>query len=289
MTFLGAGIGYRRSHHAALLAGPGPSVLEIVPDHFFADPAGLEELADRYTIVFHDVGLSIASAGDGALVQARLARLAPLVRLARPVLFSDHLALTRSPAGIDLGHLAPIWRSEEQLDLVVERVRALEDALGVPLALENIAAPFEIPGGMSEPEFFARLVQRTGCGLLLDATNLLLTARNQGYDARRRVREYPLEAVRQVHLAGGLLDAEGFWVDSHSEPVEEESFALLAELGRSRQSLLSIVIERDEQLGELAPLVAEAERAARLWATYGSEARGRQPSSASVRSAEEAR
>ena len=287
MTFLGAGVGYRRSHHAALLAGGGPGVLEIMPDHFFADPAAIEALAERYTIVFHDVGMSIASAGDGALQQARLARIEPLLRLARPVLFSDHLALTRSPAGIDLGHLAPIWRTEEQLDRVVERVRALQDALGVPLALENIAAPFELPGGMSEPEFFARLVQRTGCGLLLDVTNLLLTARNQGYDVRRRLREYPLEAVRQIHLAGGLRDAEGVWVDSHSEPVEEESFALLAELGRCRQSLLTVVIERDERLAELAELVAEAERAARLWQACLGQAPERQPRSYRAHSTEE--
>jgi uncharacterized protein len=265
MTFRGAGIGYRRLHREALLGGAGPRLLEIVPDHFFAEPAAIEALADRYVLVFHDLGSSVATVGDSPGQKARLARLQLLVRLARPIVFSDHLALTRSPAGIDLGHLAPIWRTEEQLDRVVERVCWLQDALGVPLALENIAAPFEIPGGMSEPEFFTRLVQRSGCGLLLDATNLLLTARNQGYDVRQRLGEYPLEAVCQVHLAGGRLDAQGLWLDSHSEPVEEESFALLAELERCRPSLRAIVIERDEQLGELAPLVAEAERAARIW------------------------
>jgi uncharacterized protein (UPF0276 family) len=273
MTFSGAGIGYRRVHHDTLLAGAGPPVLEIVPDHFFADPGTLEPLAERYCLVFHDVGLSVATAGERALTQARIARIKALMRLARPVLFSDHLALTRSPGGIDLGHLAPIWRSEAQLDLVVERVGELQDALGVPLALENIAAPFEIPGGMSEPEFFERLVRRTGCGLLLDVTNLLLTARNQGYDVHRRLQEYPLEAVRQVHLAGGLLDAEGSWLDSHSEPVEEQSFALLGELERSRPSLLAIVVERDDRLQDLPALVAEAERAARIW--QGREAPGR--------------
>lgn len=274
MTFLGAGIGYRRSHRQALLGGSGPPVLEIVPDHFFADPAALEALADRHAIVFHDVGLSIASAGDDVRLKQRLARLAPLVRLARPVCFSDHLALTCSPSGIDLGHLAPIWRTEEQLDRVVAGVCEVQDALGVPVAFENIAAPFEIPGGMSEPEFFTRLVQRSGCGMLLDATNLLLTARNQGYDVRRRLQEYPLEAVYQVHLAGGRLDADGEWVDSHSEPVEEESFALLAELGRCEQALLTIVIERDQQLTELAALLAEAERAARIWQARTGRAQG---------------
>jgi uncharacterized protein (UPF0276 family) len=254
-SFLGAGIGYRRVHREALLAGRGPR----------DDPAGIEALAERYTLVFHDVGLSLATAGAAAPAAARLARIQALARRAPPALFSDHLALTRSPAGIDLGHLAPAWRTEEQLTLVAERLEALRAALGVPLALENIAAPFDIPGGMPEPEFFARLVERTGCGVLLDVTNLLLTARNGGYDARERLREYPLEAVRQVHLAGGFRDREQLWVDSHSEPVEEASFALLAELGRARPALLTIVIERDDKLGELAELVAEAERAEQIW------------------------
>jgi uncharacterized protein (UPF0276 family) len=265
MSFLGTGIGYRRAHREALLAGQGPRVLELMPDHFFAEPEAIEALAERFCIVFHDVGLSVATAGDSAVARARLARIQSLVRRVRPALFSDHLALTRSPAGVDLGHLAPPWRTEAQLELLVERVHALQTALDLPIALENIAAPFEIPGGMPEPEFFARLVQRTGCGLLLDVTNLLLTARNAGQDARRLLRDYPLEAVVQVHLAGGFLDRDQRWVDSHSEPVEDESFALLAELGRAKASLLAIVIERDDKLGALGELVAEAERAGRIW------------------------
>jgi uncharacterized protein len=240
-------------------------VLEIMPDHFFADPGAIEPLAARYTIVFHDVGLSIATAGGAEPARARLARIRALAALARPVLFSDHLALTRSPSGIDLGHLAPVWRTEATLALICDRVRAVQDVLGVPVALENIAAPFEIPGTLSEPELFARLVERTGCGLLLDVTNLLLNARNGGFDVRRRLAAYPLEAVRQVHLAGGFRDPANLWVDSHSEPVEDECYALLAELGRAEASLECIVVERDQKLGDLGDLVAEARRAQQTW------------------------
>ena len=265
MTFLGAGIGYRKAHRDALLAGGGPRVLEILPDHFFADPDAIAPLAERYAIVFHDVGLSIASAGGEELRRARIARIKQLAQIAKPVLFSDHLALTRGPSGIDLGHLAPIWRSEAQLALIVDRVRGLQDTLAVPVALENIAAPFEIPGGMPEPEFFTRLVEATGCGMLLDATNLLLNARNERFDVRARLRDYPLEAVQQVHLAGGFIDGAGVWIDSHSEPVESESYALLGELGRARNALRTIVVERDDHLGELAELTREAEQAQRIW------------------------
>jgi len=136
---------------------------------------------------------------------------------------------------------------------------------GCAVALENIAAPFVIPGGMPEAEFLARLVERTGCGLLLDLTNLLLSARNEGADARRRLQEYPLHAVRQVHLAGGFRDRRGVWVDSHSEPVEDESYALLADLRLGATGLVAIVIERDDKLPELAQLMLDVERARRVW------------------------
>ena len=265
MTFSGVGLSYRRAHRAALLDGRGPRVLEILPDHFFAEPEALAALAERYTLVFHDVGLSLATVGAASELRARCARITALIRRARPVLFSDHLALTRSPGGVDLGHLAPAWLTPALLEHLSAQVSALQDALGVPVALENIAAPFVIPGGMPEPEFLARLVERTGCGLLLDLTNLLLTARNDGGDARRRLQEYPLHAVRQVHLAGGFRDRRGIWVDSHSEPVEDESYALLAELRARSPELMAIVIERHDKLPELAQLMLEVERARRIW------------------------
>lgn len=266
--FLGAGIGYRHEHREALLeASPdqAPAVLEVMPDHCFAEPESIDALAERYPIVFHDAGLSLGTAGDPGPGKARLRRIAGLAARARPVLFSEHLSLTRSPSGIDLGHLAPLWLTHELLELLVERVSAVQDALGVPIALENIAGPFEVPGGdFSEPELFARLVERTGCGLLLDLANLLYTARNRGLDAAAVLREYPLTAVMQVHLAGGVLEQDG-WVDSHSEPVEDATYALLAELRRSAPAVRAIIVERDAKLGALGELVAEATRAELIW------------------------
>jgi uncharacterized protein len=265
-AFLGGGIGYRRAHHDALLsAAPAdrPGVLEIMPDHFFADPARLAPLAAGYPLVFHDVGLSLGTAPGGAGREraARLARIRSLALEARPVLFTDHLAMTRSPSGIDLGHLCPIPYTREALAVVAGTVRAVEDALGVPVALENIAAPFVLGGEMSEPEFFARLVDETGCGVLLDVTNLLYNARNQAKDPVPLLLEYPLDAVVQVHVAGGVEEG-GRWVDSHSEPVDEGSLALLAALGGRAPRLRAVIVERDSKLPPLARLVDESRRAA---------------------------
>ncbi len=118
MSFLGAGIGYRRKHRDALLAPSGdhPAVLEIIPGHFFADPAALAPIAARYPVVFHEVGLSLGTAGPpSAVSRALIARIRALSDIARPAVLSDHVAITRSPGGIDLGHLCPLWYTRETL------------------------------------------------------------------------------------------------------------------------------------------------------------------------------
>jgi uncharacterized protein (UPF0276 family) len=232
--------------------------------HFFADVAAIEPLAEAYPLVLHEVGMSIGTARAGHVDRATVGRVLELVTLARPKLLSEHLAMTRSPSGIDLGHLCPIWRTEAALAMLVDRVRAWQDVFGIPIALENIAAPFEIPDAdMSESEFFSRLVDATGCGLLLDLTNLALDAKNFGFEAATRLSRYPLESVWQVHLAGGRR--HGDWhLDSHSEPVDDVSYTLLEAL-RPRAPLQAIVIERDDNLPPLEDLVREARRARHVW------------------------
>jgi len=266
--WLGAGVSYRRRYARALWNAPErPRVLEVIPEHFLAMPEAIEPLADAFHLVFHSVGLSVATAPGGpgrAVLDGRLARMHDLVRRGRPAWFSDHLAMTVSPDGLDLGHLAPVCYDRDTLGIVVDRVRAWQDLLRVPIALENIAAPFVVPGStMSEPEFLHRLVEASGCGLLLDVTNVLLNGRNLSFDPLERLRDYPLHAVVQVHLSGGVL-TQGWWVDSHSEPVEPASHALLAALA-GHAPVRAIIIERDEHLPPLPEVLAEAAQAQAIW------------------------
>jgi uncharacterized protein (UPF0276 family) len=256
------GVGWRRPLAEGLAADP-PEVLEVVPDHFFASPSEIEALADLCPLVLHDVGSSVATEERDP---QRLARLRDLVSRCRPILFSDHLALTRSPSGVDLGHLAPIWRTRAQLDVVVDRVKELQDVMGVPVALENIASPFEIPGGLDEADFFGELVGRTGCGLLIDVTNALYDARNGGPSPEDRLSRLPLESAWQVHLAGGGQGRppHAWWIDSHAAPVEAESYALLRML-RERAPLKAVIVERDAHLPAASELLAEARRAKEVW------------------------
>jgi uncharacterized protein (UPF0276 family) len=268
--FLGAGVGYRRAHRAALLGPePGPDVLEVMPEHFYAHPDELDALAERYPLVFHCVGLSIGTAVDDLrgdqVTCAQLDRLRGLIRQARPLFLSDHLAFTRSPNGTDLGHLCPLPCNEESFALVAERISVWQDELEVPIALENIAHPFVWPGDtMSEATFFQRLVDETGCGLHLDVTNLLYDARNFGREPQSLLMDHPLESAWALHLAGGVHSSrDRFWNDTHDHPIDDEVFGLLPAL-RGVAPLRAAIVERDRRLPPLAELLAEARRAAEL-------------------------
>lgn len=254
------GFGYRRPWHKALIQGEArPQVLEVVPDHFFARPEALRPLAERFAIVLHDVGCSIATP---RLDPWRLQKLKEIVQVSGALRFTDHLALTRSPGGLSPGHLAPVPMTPIALQVCCDNLLRLQEFLGIPVAVENIFQSFDLPG-MSTPEFLEQLLERSGAGLLLDLTNILLEARNRGEDPAERLERFPLSRAVAVHLAGGHR-GRGGWVDSHSRPVEAESYELL-KLLRGRAAISDIVIEWDESLPEIRVIAAQAEEARRLW------------------------
>ena len=44
---------------------------------------------------------------------------------------------------------------------------------------------------MKETEFLRELVQRTGCRLLLDVSNVVVSAHNMGFDAHQYIDDFP--------------------------------------------------------------------------------------------------
>ena len=114
----------------------------------------------------------------------------------------------------------------------------------------------------SEPEFLNRLHHEGLCGTLLDLHNLLVNARNDGPDPATYLDTLDLDAVEEVHLAGGD-DHEGFYMDSHSTLTPEVVWELAhAYLPRCR-NLRAITFEYQESYFEdigLPGLSAELER-----------------------------
>ncbi|MFC8267642.1 DUF692 domain-containing protein [Streptomyces cinereoruber] len=263
MTELGIGIGWRPEIAEAVEGLPGLDWVEVVAENICADhlPDSLTRLRRRgVTVVPH--GVSLGLGGADRPDPARLAALGEkAVALGAP-LVTEHIAfvraggaLTASPA-LEAGHLLPVPRTRDALDVLCENVRIAQDALPVPLALENIAALISWPGEeMTEGRFLAELVERTGVRLLIDVANLHTNHVNRGEDPARALSELPVEAIAYVHVAGGV-ERDGVWHDTHAHPVPRPVLDVLADLA-SRVSPPGVLLERDDDFPPAAELAEE--------------------------------
>jgi uncharacterized protein (UPF0276 family) len=182
---------------------------------------------------------------------------------------SDHLGFTRDgDDGFEMGHFAPPPFTPEALDAVCRNVDAIQRRFrGRPFFVENIAYLFKFQGTMSEPEFLVKMLERTGCGWLLDVTNVYANALNHRNDAREFVRQVTAAAPRiEMHLAGGYLDEEtGMYIDSHSEPISDAIWDLYRyslQVGRGKVD--AVFIERDQNFPDEAGWRAEVRQARRI-------------------------
>ena len=149
-----------------------------------------------------------------------------------------------------MGHFAPVPMTEEALDATCRNVDIILDYFGpINFYIENIAYLFRLEGTIPEAEFLSKLLRRTGCGWLLDVTNVYANAINFGFDAYEFIDEVMPAANRlQMHLAGGYFDDEvNLYIDGHSHPIPEPVFELYRhalELGNGKVD--AVFIERDQ-------------------------------------------
>jgi uncharacterized protein (UPF0276 family) len=245
IPFLGLGIGWRPELAWPIDRRRDLGFVEIIAEDLagpFPAPRPLELLRERgVQVIPHGVSLSLGGAEPPD--RGRLAALARLAERWEAPLVSEHLAFVRG-GGLETGHLLPLPRSREALDLVVENVRTAQQVLPVPLALENVAVLFEWPAPeMSEAEFLAEVLERADVLLLLDLENVYANARNLGGCPIAFLDGLPLERLAYVHVAGGI-EREGLYHDTHTYPVPAPVLDLLEELC-ARVSVPGVLLERD--------------------------------------------
>lgn len=272
----------------ALLAHAGALVehLSVMPDRLWFDfgagaPRGqrfhralraIEELQAALagpptrTLAGHGLGLSLPSAMplDEDMVDA----IAAILRQLGPCeWYSEHLNLFLTPKGgvpnAQAGLGLPVVYDAESLALIASKLGRLRQAVGCPVLLENGSFFTPVPDlDMSEPEFLGRLHADGHGGTLLDLHNLLVNERNGGLPMRDYLSALDLDAVVEVHLAGGD-DEQGFYMDSHSTPTPEVVWqAAFDALPRCRH-LRAITFEYQESYFEdigLPALTRELER-----------------------------
>ena len=261
------GVGLRLPHLAEVAATtPSAAWFEIHPENFLANPHAREllmQVATRYPISVHTVGVSIGSV-DG-IDRAHLARLGALVDAIDPVLVSGHLAWS-THQGDYLNDLLPLPYDEATLRLVTTQLCQVQDALRRPYLVENPSSYVGFgQSTMTEVEFLAELVRRTGCRLLCDVSNVFLSGHNMGFDPYRYLDAFPAQAVDELHLGGFAPEADAatpdaeILIDTHGAVIAEPVWRLYAHAIR-RFGPIRTLIEWDNDIPPLAALLAEATR-----------------------------
>lgn len=253
IPYFGVGIGLRRELREQIAKHRSEiDVLEITPEHYLDKPQEMEVLesfSKKIAVVPHGLRLSIGAAAG--LNEAYLAKLKILLEKIGAKYHSDHFTLS-DIGNFSIGHLSPLWFTEESLEIVIKNINQAENVLGAPIILENIASFFEIPeADFSEAEFIKKTCETAGCGLLLDLTNVYINSYNNKIDPYEFLRKLPLDKVVHVHLAGGKIN-HGWFYDTHSETLTgpNEGVWPLLEWVAERAPIKTVIIERDSNFGK---------------------------------------
>jgi uncharacterized protein len=262
-----AGAGFKPQHLDDWLADAAPpAFIEVHAENYMgaggAPHAWLGRMRERWPLSLHGVGLSIGA--EAPLDQAHLDRLARLIERYRPASFSEHLAWS-THGGRFLNDLLPLTYDTQTLDRVCAHIDQVQQRLRMRMLLENPSTYFEFAAStMPEPEFIARIVARTGCGLLLDVNNVYVSCRNNRRDPLAYLDALPLSAVGEIHMAGHAeeIDDDGtpLLIDNHGAPVAAVVWDLYARV-LAATGPVATLIEWDNDVPSYTRLRAEVRHA----------------------------
>jgi uncharacterized protein (UPF0276 family) len=265
------GLGLRHPHYADALSSVAPiDFVEVHSENFFAEGgasiAVLEEIHEKYPISLHSTAMGLGSAND--IPAFYLKKLKSLAEKVNPILMSDHASFSWSQLNtqqIHVGDLLPLSFNEHSLMILANNVDKVQQFLGRTLLIENLSAYVQIgENNMTETEFLVGLTELTGCKLLVDLNNIIVTAYNrQERDvllfSRTWLDNIPAGKIGEFHLAGYSEVAEGeLIIDDHSQAVSQECWTLY-HYALEKFGDVPTLIERDNNLPSWEVLLKDVE------------------------------
>jgi uncharacterized protein (UPF0276 family) len=237
--------------------------------HYRANAALLDRIALLpQAKLLHGVGQPIGGSAEDPLDYIGLLRKS--IDLLRPRWVSEHLSFNRIRRGSTLretGFLLPPRQSTAGVDQAVRRIRQYSEAVRMPFAFEtgvNYLRP--LADELTDGEFFAAILSRTDCGILVDLHNLWCNEQNGRQPVVDVLAQIPPDRVWELHVAGGM-SFQGYWLDSHSGlvpptllKIAEQFIPKLPNLGAIIFEILPAYVSHIEldalhvQLGELKDL-----------------------------------
>jgi uncharacterized protein (UPF0276 family) len=265
----GVGVGLRYPHHEQVLASPGAvDFFEIHAENYLSGIALDDALEIRRStpLSIHATGLSLGSAHG--VSREHVERIAGLCALLEPAQVSDHISWSGTGGG-HVPDLLPLPYTEEALDVCAVAIQQVQDGLRRRILVENPSRYLAYAeADFSEAQFLAELVDRTGCGVLLDLNNILVSASNLGLspasELRRLLSAVPAEAIGELHVAGHAIEpiagGGALRIDDHGSAVSADVWHMLDTTTRTIGAR-PVLVEWDTNIPAFETLCAEASKA----------------------------
>ena len=293
----GAGLGYRRDladDFLNLSSNNAIQFMEVAPENWVkmggAARYKFDQAAERYPLAVH--GLSLSLGGQAPLDRELLKNTKALMTQYNSTFFSEHLSYCECEG--HLYDLLPMPFTEEAVKHVAQRIRYVQDFLGLQISLENTSYYLHYPTStMNEVEFLNAIAQEADCSIHLDVNNIYVNGINHGLlDPYVFLDQVDVKRVNYIHIAGHdeehsaaqvVEDLEGesfnkikgayrhlpeLLIDTHGEAVKGTVWDLLEYAYQRLPAIPPTLLERDFNFPPFAELYAEVEHIAQLQQKY---------------------
>jgi len=267
------GLGFRREIADEFLNGNiQPDFIEVAPENWI-DLGGywgdiFRKVNEKYPLILHGLSLSIGSPEEPDW--DFLGKLKKIIKEFNVEIYSEHLSFAKMD-NAHLYDLLPIPFKEDSINHIVKRIKQVQDFLEMPLAIENVSYYTPIDSELPEDEFISRIVEESGCNLLLDVNNVYVNAFNHGYDTHDFISNMPLDKVVYLHIAGHHKLNDNLIIDTHGENIIDPVYELLDyTLGKMKHSV-PVLLERDFNFPEMDVLKREMQNLKNIYAKHQQE------------------
>ncbi|WP_426478284.1 DUF692 family multinuclear iron-containing protein [Chryseobacterium sp. CBSDS_008] len=143
----------------------------------------------------------------------------------------------------------PVSLHAKNLEIGKDRLYRLQEAVNIPVGIENLAFSFSIDDVKEQGLFLDKLTEDTNGFLILDLHNIYCQSCNFELEMQEIIDLYPLDKVKEIHLSGGSWQESAYGKkqvrrDTHDDVIPQDILAVLPSVLTQCQNLEYIIIER---------------------------------------------
>lgn len=237
-----------------LLQSSSIEVLEWSFDTFYnaKEPVWLNDLLNFYSennrLIGHGVYYSLFDAKWNDRQEIWLEKLKKEVHKRQYNHLTEHFGFMNTE-NFHQGVPLPVSLHSQTLQIGKDRLHRLQDAMDIPVGIENLAFSFSMDDVKEQGVFLDQLIEDIDGFLILDLHNIYCQACNFEVDMQEIIQSYPLDKVKEIHLSGGswqesIYGKKSIRRDTHDDDIPDEIWAVLPSVLLQCKNVQYVIIER---------------------------------------------